>query len=281
MKKYSLGIYEKALPPSLSWEEKLAFAKQVGYDFLEISIDETEEKLSRLEMGIKEIGDLYHLTYEIGLPIETMCLSGHRKYPLGSQDEETAKRSMEIMEKAISFARVLGIKIIQLAGYDVYYEKSSLSSQRQFKKRLRDCVELAAQAGIILAFETMETEFLNTVQKGMEYVHLLHSPYLQMYPDLGNITNAAKAYNKLVEDDLEQGRGHIVALHLKESLPGIFREVPYGRGHVDFEKGIQKAWELGVRRYVTEFWDVKSPTWKEEVISSFRMMNTLLERVSK
>ena len=44
MKAYSLGLYEKAMPPELSWREKLETAKEAGYDYVEISIDETEEK---------------------------------------------------------------------------------------------------------------------------------------------------------------------------------------------------------------------------------------------
>ena len=39
MKKYAIGLYEKAMHPGLSWREKLAFAKESGYDFVEISID--------------------------------------------------------------------------------------------------------------------------------------------------------------------------------------------------------------------------------------------------
>ena len=49
MKSYAIGLYEKAIPKSVDWEGKLRLAKNCGYDFLEISIDETEEKLSRLE----------------------------------------------------------------------------------------------------------------------------------------------------------------------------------------------------------------------------------------
>ena len=45
MKPYTIGLYEKAMPPALSWEEKLRFAKSAGYDFVEISIDEKDEKL--------------------------------------------------------------------------------------------------------------------------------------------------------------------------------------------------------------------------------------------
>ena len=50
MKKYSLGLYEKAMPGTLDWKEKLEAAKEAGYDFVEISIDATEEKIARLDM---------------------------------------------------------------------------------------------------------------------------------------------------------------------------------------------------------------------------------------
>ena len=52
MKPYTLGIYEKAMPAELSWKEKMETAKAAGYDFIEISSDETEEKLKRLDMAV-------------------------------------------------------------------------------------------------------------------------------------------------------------------------------------------------------------------------------------
>ncbi len=36
------------------------------------------------------------------------------------------------------------------------------------------------------------------------------TPYLGVYPDVGNLTNAAKTYGTSVLDDLETGRGHLV-----------------------------------------------------------------------
>ena len=120
MKAYTIGLYEKAMPGNLSWKEKMLAAKKAGYDFIEISIDETDEKLGRLDMSREERLELVSLMYETGVPIRTMCLSGHRKYPLGSHDEAVRGRSLEIMEKALDLAGDLGIRIIQLAGYDVY-----------------------------------------------------------------------------------------------------------------------------------------------------------------
>ena len=54
MKSYELGLYEKAMPGTLSWPEKMQAAKRAGYDFIEISIDETDAKLERLEMSREE-----------------------------------------------------------------------------------------------------------------------------------------------------------------------------------------------------------------------------------
>jgi L-ribulose-5-phosphate 3-epimerase len=281
MKNYSLGLYEKSMPDELSWEEKLLSVKAAGFDYMEISIDETDAKLARLEWSKEERLELVELMTKIGVPIRTMCLSGHRKYPLGSNDPGTCARGMEIMEKAIELAEDLGIRIIQLAGYDVYYEKSTPETVERFGRNLKIAAEMAAKAGVIMGFETMETEFMNTVGKSMNYVNEVNSIYLNVYPDIGNITNAAMTYGMDVLDDLKSGAGHLVAMHLKETVPGIFREVPFGTGHVDFEAAIKTAWELGVRKYVTEFWYTGNPQWKQDLKFVHDMISAILENQKK
>lgn len=277
MKEYTLGLYEKAMPKELSWKEKLETAKEAGYDFVEISIDETDEKLARLDWGKEERQKLADLMYQIGVPVRTMCLSGHRKYPIGSSDPEICARGMEIMKKAIQLADDLGIRIIQLAGYDVYYEESTPETVIRFEENLRKCERMAARAGIVLGFETMETEFMNTVEKAMIYVNRINSPYLGVYPDMGNITNAAKQYGTDVLADIRTGIGHLDAVHLKETVPGVFREVPFGAGHVDFPSVIRETWKAGVRRYVTEFWYTGASEWKKDLDFAVGMMRPLLD----
>ena len=215
---------------------------------------------------------------EVGVPIRTMCLSGHRKYPFGASDPAVRARGMEIMEKAIQLADDLGIRIIQLAGYDVYYEEGTAESERLFRENLIKATHMAEAKGILMGFETMETEFMNTVTKSMKYVDIVNSPYLGVYPDSGNLTNAAKTYGTDVLEDMEAGRGHIVALHLKETIPGHFREIPFLTGHVDFQAVIEKAWSMGVRRYVTEMWDVGLPSWKEDIKFANKSMSNILNQ---
>jgi L-ribulose-5-phosphate 3-epimerase len=268
MKEYLIGLYEKAMPSTLSWKEKLETAKSAGYDFVEMSVDETDEKLERLSMSGAERLTLIKEMYDAKMPIMTMCLSGHRKYPLGSEDPAIRSRSLKIMEDAIGLAGNLGIRIIQIAGYDVYYEASNDKTRRLFFEGLEAAVKMAAAKGVLLAFETMETELLNTVNKAMNFVKKINSPYLKVYPDCGNITNAAKQYGGDELADLRSGEGSIAALHLKETLPGKFREIPYGTGHVNFEGVISTALSMNVRIFVTEFWYTGESDYRSSIRAS-------------
>ena len=281
MNRYELGLYEKAMPGYLSMAEKLRAAKKAGYDYVELSIDETDEKLHRLDSSREKRLELIDIMYQEKIAFRSLCLSGHRKYPLGSLEPDIEKRSLEIMEKAIILAADLGIRTIQLAGYDVYYETGNEATRERFIRNILKSTEMAARCGIVLGFETMETPFMNTVEKAMEYVKIVDSVYLTVYPDLGNITNAAKIYKTSVEEDIRSGKGHLCAMHLKETLPGVFREVPYGTGHVNFEKGIRTAWECGVRRYVTEFWDAGHKNWEEELEQAVKRMRPILDMCQK
>ena len=281
MARYALGLYEKAMPGTMTIGDKLECAKECGYDYVELSVDETDEKLARLDWTKEERLALVKEMYRVGLPLRSMCLSGHRKYPFGAKDPEVRKRGMEIMEKAIDLADDLGIRTIQLAGYDAYYEKDQWEGSRQaFLENLTKATEMAAAKGISMGFETMETPFMNTVWKSMFYVNHIDNPWLGVYPDCGNLTNAAVADGSSVTDDLYSGRGHVIAMHLKATKPGLFRDMVFDdpTSHVDFEADIARAWSLGVRRYVTEMWYLGSDKWKDDIHTANRTMRAILDR---
>ena len=266
MKSYSLGLYEKAMPPGMSFKEMLIMTSRCGFDRLEISIDESDARLARLDWGTDQVHELRRNIDETGVAIKTMCLSGHRRFPFGSHEPNIRERSMDIMKKAVDLSAELGIAIIQLAGYDVYYETGDTSTVAFFEENLALAVKYASRYGVILAFETMETPFMDTVTKSMKYVNQINSPYLGVYPDIGNLKNAAVLYGSDLLADIRSGSGHIFAAHLKETLPGIFRDMSFGTGHSEYHNCIRLLWDIGVRMYTGEFWyDGKSNA--ESVIS--------------
>lgn len=269
-KSYLLGMYEKAVPAELTWIERLEVARDSGFDYVEISVDESDARLERLEWTPAERRQLVRAMDNTGERVRSLCLSAHRKYPLGASDPKVARRSLEIMKKACDLACDLGVRTIQLAGYDVYYEEGTDETRARFEENLARAVEIASRVGVLLGFETMETPFMDTVEKAMAYVSKIDSPYLGVYPDLGNLTNASLLYGGTVASDIATGRGHILAAHCKETVAGRYREVPFGTGTTDYDGGLDELVAQGVRRFVAEFWYVGSDAWREDVAFASR-----------
>lgn len=232
-----IGIYEKATPKNFTWRERLAFAKELGFDFVEMSVDESDSRLARLDWTKKEGLDVVQAIYETGIRIPSICFSGHRRYPLGSNDPKTEATSLEMMKKCIELAQDLGVRTIQLAGYDVYYEEKSPETRARFIKNLRKACDWAEEAQVILAIEIMDDPFLNSIEKYLAVEKEIDSPYLFVYPDTGNVS----AWHNDLWSEFYNGHKSIAALHLKdtyavtENSKGQFRDVPFGDGCVDWE----------------------------------------------
>ena len=248
MKKY-LSVYEKSMPDALSLREKALVAQKAGFDGIEISVDESDAKLSRVldrETRRSVLRDIKAMR----LPVRTMCLSGLRRFPFGSHDQDVRRMADRILRCAIDFSAESGIRIVQIPGYDVWYEKRDCETAKYFLSGLNEAVVYASAAGVTIGIETMEDEFMNTVAKVMKTVKKIASPYLQVYPDTGNVRNGTD--DSLT--DLRSGKGHIAALHLKDTREGIFRDLEIGQGRVDFAGCIREALAQGVRLFNCEIW---------------------------
>jgi L-ribulose-5-phosphate 3-epimerase len=269
--KVVMGIYEKALPKKASWSTKIDTAKEAGYDFIEISVDESDERLSRLDWKKEEIKDMKNLLIDKDFRIPSMTFSGQKRYPMGSMDNSIREKSMDLMKKAIDLSDKLGIRVIQVTGYDVYYEERSDKTREMFIQNLKKACEWASKACITLAIENMENTFLNSVTKYMEIAKEVDSPWLKLYPDLGNLT--AWTHEKVYEE-LEKGikEQQIIAVHLKEAkkvtdtFGGVFRELEFGTGDVDFVKTFETLKRAEFKGpFLVEMWNESSKTPLEDI----------------
>lgn len=280
MRKHPLGIYEKALAKNLSWPERFAIAKACGFDFVEMSVDETDERLSRLKWSKEQRLALVSAMLESGIAIPSMCLSAHRRFPFGSRDETIQFRAKEIMEDAIALARDLGIRTIQLAGYDVYYEAQDAETHRRFIDGMKWAVERAAAAQVMLAVEIMDTNYMNSITKWKELEAQISSPWFSVYPDVGNLS----AWGNDVPAELALGIDRIAAIHLKDtyavtdSKPGQFRDVPFGEGCVDFVNVFKTLDKLNYRgAFLIEMWTEKSAEPVSEIIHARQWMEAKMK----
>lgn len=265
----TLGIYEKALPKNISWQERLLLAKKLGFDFVEMSIDETDERLARLDWTSEEQKAVIDAIHETGIKILSICLSGHRRFPFGSSDKLKREQALTLMEKAVTLASNLGVRTIQLAGYDVYYEEKNLTTREYFIENLKEAVAMASAKEVVLSIEIMDDPFMNSISKFLKIKEQIRSPYLQVYPDLGNLS--AWPEND-VGHELEKGIDQISAIHLKDTLAvtdkfeGKFKEVPFGTGCVDFSGCLKTLKRLNYSGpFLIEMWSETSENPEKEI----------------
>lgn len=238
-----LGINEKSLPAAMSWFDKLNFAKNQGFSFVEMSIDETNARIARLSWNKEQRFSLVKDIYQSGVSIDTMMLSALRRFPLGSENKAIYDQSFDMCQKAIILAKDLGIRNIQIAGYDEYYGSKTPLTHENFIENLQRVVNFAAEHQVMISIETMDDCFINSIAKIKNVKKSIVSPWLQAYPDLGNIS--AWPDNQPIED-LTQGLDSIIAIHVKDVLSvteqtsGKFKDVPFGEGDVNF-LGLFKA----------------------------------------
>jgi L-ribulose-5-phosphate 3-epimerase len=237
----SVGLYEKALPTDLSWDDRLSAAAKAGYDFIDISIDESDPRLKRLDWPASERAALRQAIANNGVHIMTMCLSAHRKFPLGSRSPQVRKQGLDILRKAIDFAGDIGLRIVQVMGYDVFYEPSDDQTKALFVEGLKQGVRWASQAGVMLGLENVDNPFLESVDKGLRLVCEVDSPWFQLYPDMGNL--AAAGYHP--PDQILLAKGHLVAIHVKDALPQVIRGVPFETGIVPLAQTFEALARIG------------------------------------
>ena len=245
------GIYEKALAGG-TWPTMLADARRAGYDFIEMSIDESDARLARLDWSRGERQKLLRSCSELEMPIFSICLSAHRKFGLGSADPQARARAAKILDAAIALACDLGIRVVQIAGYFAYYEASDAKARARYVSGLRRGAELAQRRGVMLAVENIDTPDMASVADCVELSAEIRSPWFALYPDVGNL--AVHGLNVLAELDLLPANA--VALHLKDARPGEPRRVAFGTGTVPFREAFSDLARLGFAApFTIEMWN--------------------------
>ena len=229
-----LGIYEKDIKPH-EWEKMFADASSAGYQNYEISLDESDARLARLHWDDKQYEEVRRAARNQNIRILSACFSGHRRFPLGSSSRELEERGIRMMREGIDFCQNLGVRMLQVAGYDAFYEPRSHETAARYRENILRCLEWAEQAGVMLAIEPVEVNLVK-VSDTLRLVKEADSPWLQIYPDVANM----KSLGIDPVTELPQGRGHIANVHVRDSLPDYFYGVPLGAGNMDFI-GVFKA----------------------------------------
>lgn len=232
------GVYEKALPGTTVAAIATA-AAGAGYDFVELAIDETEERQARLAWSPAERAEARAAGEAAGAPISTLTLSAHRRYPWGSSNEATRAKADELARECIDLAADLGADCVQIAGYFAYYEEASEQGRERFLEGVSRAVAHAADRGVTLALENVDGVDVTSIEDAVSIVREV--PGLRLYVDVGNLAGNGKD----VVAQLAKALPYTYAVQLKDARAGEFRRVPFGQGGVPFAALFAFLYEVG------------------------------------
>ncbi len=268
LRELPIGLYEKSICTFWTWKDKFALAREAGYDYFEISIDATREKLARL-YDREEMRTIRRESERLNMPLYTFAFTANRFFPLGSPDKEIREKGVSLLCDACDFAAYVGAQTINIAAYDVYEAESTAETEALFIRSLERCADYAATRGVIISLETMDSHFIDTTKKAMKYVRMIDSPYIQIGADPGNIT----AFGHDPVTDIPCGGRHIVEVEFKDVLPGNVRDIELGTGIVDFDAVFKMLGQIEYRGFLAfEMWAHEDAANHPKIFSALQFL---------
>ena len=122
----------------------------------------------------------------------------------------------------------------------------------------------------MLAFENMGGPYISSVGKAMEFISYIDSPWLQMYADMGNL----HAIEADVANELVMAKKHLIGVHIKDTVPGVIRDIPFGKGSTPFEEVFAALAENNYSGFfVVEMWNIKGEDNKQIIRNAMKFID--------
>jgi hexulose-6-phosphate isomerase len=225
------------LPRELSYAERFAIARAVGFDAVEMQTTD----------GSDEVSAIREASAKTGLRVHSVMNADHWRFPLSSADRDVVSRSVAGMETSLRNAAAWRADTVLLVPAVVdaatSYRDAWTRSQQVIRERL---LPMAKDLKVVIAVEEVWNKFLLSPIEFARYVDELDSPWLKAYFDVGNVV-----FYGYPQDGIRALGARIVKVHLKDfqlDRPnGRFAWKNIGEGDIDWLAVHRAFTEIGYR----------------------------------
>lgn len=248
------GINIWSFPGTMSIKECMIYAKEVGFDSIELALNETGDM--SLESTEEEVIGYKMLAEEIGVEISSLATGLYWSYPLTSNDENIREKSKAIIKKQIDFAAALGVDTILVVpgavGVDFIPGSAVIDYDVAYDRALNGIKELAPYAEekkVSIGIENVWNKFLLSPLEMRDFIDKINSPYVGSYFDVGNVV-----FSGYPEQWIKILGNRIKKVHFKDyrrEAGGLHGFVDLLAGDVDYVKVMESFKAVGYDGYVT------------------------------
>lgn len=255
-------------------EECLSLAKKAGFEGVELNLEE-EGELS-LESSREETEEIANLAKGLNLELPSLSTGLHWKYSLSSPDLRLREKGMEIVERMLEDATILGADTVlvvpglvtEKAPYDYVYKASQES--------LNNLIPLASECKVCIGIENVWNKFLLSPLEFKRFIDEVGSPYLAAYFDLGNVLIFGYP-----EQWIEILGERIKKVHIKDfitKIGNIFGFTNLLEGNINWRKVILALKKINYQSYLTAELSAYSFYPEKLIYDTSSSMDLILER---
>jgi L-ribulose-5-phosphate 3-epimerase len=190
------------LPKELSYADRFALARDVGFEGIEMQTIAKPEEASEIREA----------SQKSGVRIHSVMNMDHWRLPLSSNDPAVVTGSVKGMETSLKNAQLWGADAVLLVPAVVNpttsYKDAYTRSQAVIRERL---LPMARDLKVVIAVEEVWNKFLLSPLEFARYVDEFESPWVKAYFDVGNIV-----FYAFPQDWIRTLGPRIVKIHLKD-----------------------------------------------------------------
>jgi L-ribulose-5-phosphate 3-epimerase len=222
--KIKRAVLVSMLPKELSWHDRFALARAVGFDGIEM---QTMTDQAEAEAVAKA-------SEATGLVIHSVMNSDHWRYPISSPDPDVVRKSVAGMKTSLTNAALWKAGIVLLVPAVVDARTSYADAWARSVPVIRDqLIPIASGFRVQIGIEEVWNKFLLSPIEFNRYVDEFQSPSVKAYFDVGNVV-----FYGYPQDWIRTLGRRIARLHFKDFKvnrdAGSFEWKNLGEGDIDW-----------------------------------------------
>lgn len=191
--KKSINLWAFPYPSRWSLQQCLQLAKDAGFDAVELNFD-LESDLS-IKATDEDIRGIRRMAEKTGIAISGVCSFLFWPYPMTANDPDKRKKSLELANRMIEAAALLGTEnllvvpgAVNVPWIENFDPVPNDVCDRRAREAIRSLIPKAEKAGVYLNIENIFTSgFLFSPQEMNTFVDSFGSDHVQIHFDTGNI----------------------------------------------------------------------------------------------
>jgi hexulose-6-phosphate isomerase len=234
------GVNAWIYPSSFNFESVLHLSKTIGFDGVELNLD--EEMLKTDREGRSKIADV---AKSLDLELPSLCTGLFWKYNLASPDEKIRRKSIELMKQGCSFAADIDASVFLVVPGVATPEIPYKDIWNLSKESLLEAAKVAEDHAVTIGIENVWNKFLYSPLEFRSFVEEINHPNVKVYFDVGNafLLGYPEQWIKHLAD-------LIVCVHIKDFQISTMQFKPLFQGDIPWQRIMKALSEVGYKGFL-------------------------------